>query len=406
MTEFILYFGIGFLVILGLFILFLHFYSKKTNYQDEIEKNNEFIEQKIKNQQDTVNQQLSLFNSDYIEMMEIQNKIISKLNSMDEKWNQHEEILNDIFELMEKKNKKVEESKDDLDKNNDDNNRPSKVDKEYDESLSLEESMEKINKLIGLKQLKDEINLFITVLNVNSIRESLGKKPIKQSLHSLFLGPPGTGKTTVARILGNIYRSTGILEKGHVVEVTRSDLVAEYIGKSAILTNQKINEALGGILFVDEAYSLFSDSKNDFGNEVISTLIKRMEDERDDFVVIFAGYEKEMKSLLDSNTGLRSRFTHSFHFETYSKDELLEIFKSNFTDQGFYLTEKAEQKLIKLFQEELDKNSEHFGNGRFARNMFNRAIRNQSERIYKISKERDVTIDDLEKITEEDIENV
>lgn len=263
---------------------------------------------------------------------------------------------------------------------------------------NLDDSLEELYSLVGLESLKKEIKLLIDVLEVNKIREKFGKKKTSQQLNSLFLGNPGTGKTTVARILGQIFRTTGVLSSGHIVEVSRVDLVSQYIGKSAILTNQKIDEAKGGILFIDEAYSLFSGNDSDFGSEVISTLIKRMEDDRGEFVVILAGYEKEMKSLLDSNTGLRSRFTHSFHFENYNKFELLEIFKIHFTDQGFYLTKEAEHKIMEIFQNKINDKNNHFGNGRFARNMFETAIKNQSKRIKKISNEREVVLDDLERI--------
>lgn len=270
-------------------------------------------------------------------------------------------------------------------------------------SLSIEESLLLINKLIGMHQLKDEINLFIDVLNVNKIRKDLGKKSIDQSLHSVFYGPPGTGKTSVARILGSIYKSAGILSSGHIVEVSRSDLVSQYIGKTAIITNYKIDEAQGGILFIDEAYSLFSESGSDYGSEAVNTLIKRMEDDRSNFVVILAGYKKEMDSFLKSNTGFKSRFTHLFTFENYTIDELVMIYESFFTDQGFYLTDNALSRLKSLFEVEIKKDPDTFGNGRFARNLFESSLRSQSRRLLELSELKTITIDDLEKIEEEDI---
>lgn len=266
-----------------------------------------------------------------------------------------------------------------------------------------EDALLLIDSMVGMKRLKEEVHLLVDVLHVNSIRESLGKKPLKQSLHSVFFGSPGTGKTSVARLLGQIYKASGILSKGHVVEVSRSDLVSQYIGHTALLTNKKINEALGGILFIDEAYSLYSESGSDYGSEVINTLIKRMEDDRGDFIVIMAGYQKEMHSFLNSNTGLKSRFTHVFHFETYTPEELITIFSSYFNNQGFRLSPEAHAKLIDIFQEELKDKDPSFGNGRFARNLFERALRLQSRRLKIISLERKITIDDVEVITEEDI---
>lgn len=271
--------------------------------------------------------------------------------------------------------------------------------------LTIEESLSLIDSLIGMKALKQEINLFVDVLHVNSIREKLGKKPIQQSLHSVFYGSPGTGKTTVARLLGFIYQASGILSKGHVVEVSRSDLVSQYIGKTALQTEAKINEANGGILFIDEAYSLYSESGSDYGAEVVNTLIKRMEDDRGNFVVIMAGYKKEMDEFLNSNTGLKSRFTHVFHFETYTSDELVEIFQSYFSDQGFYLSNAALDKLTNIFNSELAKKDPSFGNARFARNLFDRAIRLQSKRIKLISETRDISVNDLEEIIADDIVN-
>jgi len=204
--------------------------------------------------------------------------------------------------------------------------------------------------------------------------------------------------------LGEVYKTMGILSVGHVVEVSRSDLVSQYIGKTALLTNSKIEEAQGGILFIDEAYSLFSESGSDYGAEAVNTLIKRMEDDRSNFVVILAGYKQEMDLFLKSNTGLKSRFTHIFNFENYTVDELVEIYKSFFDDQGFYLTDEAHKKLISIFEAEIDKDPNTFGNGRFARNLFESSIRLQSSRLLKISKERDLILDDLERINKEDVE--
>jgi len=374
--------NIFFLIIMILWSVFLLYKSRSNKIVD--------IESNIYNLD--VNTMVSTLSEHSITLKnELSTEFNESLNSLESKLTKKIQDEVDLISFNEFKDKAKEDKKE--------------LSTQHKKSiLTINESLLAVNSMVGMKTLKDEINLFVNVLHVNKIREKLGKKSINQSLHSVFLGPPGTGKTSIARILGHIYKSSGILTSGHIVEVSRVDLISQYIGKTAILTNHKIDEAIGGVLFIDEAYSLFSKSDSDYGAEAVNTLIKRMEDDRNSFVVILAGYKKEMAEFLESNTGLKSRFTHVFHFDAYTVDELVSIFKIEFKDQGFFLTPDAEEKLKDIFDSEMKRDTSSFGNGRFARNLFERSIRLQSKRILDISKNRDVTINDIEEITSHDIQ--
>ncbi len=248
-------------------------------------------------------------------------------------------------------------------------------------SYRLKQKVHELNALIGLNDIKSEINTLINLIYVNSIKESYGINAYKSSYHMIFTGHPGTGKTTVARLLSKIFHELGLLSKGHLVEVDRSNLVAGYIGQTAINVRNVIESALGGILFIDEAYSLSRDSQmSDFGHEAIETLVKQMEDSRDDLVVIIAGYPQEMKKFVNSNPGLRSRFNISFNFPNFSVLEMVEIFnlfcvKNNLTcEEGFF------EHIFSIFSMYTDL-YETEGNARWVRKLFETSLRNQANRL-------------------------
>ena len=259
--------------------------------------------------------------------------------------------------------------------------------------------MERLNSLIGLSPVKQQFKTLLNVIQVNKAREDNGLKVSKMSYHCVFTGNPGTGKTTVARLVAQAYKELGILEKGHLVETDRSGLVAEYVGQTAPKTNAIIDSALDGILFIDEAYTLVG-GLNDFGPEAIATLLKRMEDDRDRLIVILAGYTKEMKSFIDSNPGLQSRFTRYIEFPDYTQEELYKIFISNLDKYEYHLTEEADLTLKGIISRAIRKGDRNFGNGRFIRNLFEKAIESQSNRL---SIKKDLSKEELISITDEDL---
>lgn len=250
---------------------------------------------------------------------------------------------------------------------------------------SLEQDIAELNKLIGLEGVKKDVITMTNFIKVQQLRKEKGIKTSPISYHCVFTGNPGTGKTTVARIVGRIYHDLGILKKGHLIETDRSGLVAEYIGQTAIKTNKLIDSAVDGVLFIDEAYTLATGDKKDFGNEAIATLLKRMEDERDRLVVIIAGYSDEMKNFINANPGLNSRFGRKIEFEDYNKDELVQIFDMLVRENEYTLENKAKNAIGNVIKNELSKKDRNFGNGRYVRNMFERIIENQANRLSQIS---------------------
>ncbi len=273
---------------------------------------------------------------------------------------------------------------------------PTKKTDHKDVSTMLQE----IDTLIGLDIVKKEIHSLISYLQVEKLRAEQGGKETKLNLHFVFRGNPGTGKTTVARKIAEVFKSMGLLSKGHLIEVDRAGLVAQYVGQTAPKTNGIIDTAMGGVLFIDEAYTLSGDI---FGKEAIDTLLKRMEDDKGKFIVIAAGYFKEMEDFLNSNSGLTSRFTKFIDFEDYNSDEMLAIFKFMFSDKGLLLDEDAEKRLKSLFMAIHKNRDKNFANGRTVRNIFERSLQNQSVRIGPLVTEGSVATDILNTITAEDI---
>jgi hypothetical protein len=247
---------------------------------------------------------------------------------------------------------------------------------------TLDAALAQLESLVGLDGVKNEIKRLSGFLEIQKQRCQASLQIAQVSLHLVFAGAPGTGKTTVARIVAEIYHALGLLKKGHLVETDRSGLVGQYVGHTSKKTNDVIDSALGGILFIDEAYGLTKNGgEGDFGGEAIDTLVKRMEDERHQLVVIVAGYPNEMQDFLDSNPGLRSRFNTHLFFDNYTAAELSHIFSIFCKSNDYALNQAAKVKLEKLFQHHAAHAGPSFGNGRFARNLFEQVIRNQAFRL-------------------------
>ncbi len=257
-----------------------------------------------------------------------------------------------------------------------------------------------LDKLVGLGSVKDEIKKLTNFIRIQQVRANQGLKTSPISYHCVFTGNPGTGKTTVARIIASIYKDLGVLSKGHLVETDRSGLVAEYVGQTAVKTNKIIDSALGGVLFIDEAYSLVQGSENDFGLEAISTLLKRMEDDRHRLVVILAGYGEEMKQFIDANPGLQSRFNRYIHFEDYSASELLSIFEGMVVRSDYKLSPAAKEQLLGVIEKAVAGKDRNFGNARFVRNLFEKTLENQASRL---APQEVLTTELLQEIASEDI---
>ena len=263
----------------------------------------------------------------------------------------------------------------------------------------LEDLQKELDSYVGLGAVKKEVRNLIDLVKIHQLREQNGLPAPELSLHMVFSGSPGTGKTTIARLMARIYHTLGILSKGQLVEVDRSGLVAGYVGQTALKTGKAIEKALGGVLFIDEAYALNGSSDNDFGQEAIDTILKAMEDHRDDLVVIAAGYDELMDRFIHSNPGLESRFNRFLHFEDYSPEELLEIFRMR-CDKGCYQLEEDAAGLVRDFLREENRDPESFGNARGVRNVFERILVCQANRLAGME---NVTREDLMKLTAADV---
>jgi hypothetical protein len=265
----------------------------------------------------------------------------------------------------------------------------------------LDVVLTELTSLIGLERVKSDVTQLINFLKVQQLRQSKGLEIQPVSRHLVFKGNPGTGKTTIARLIAEIYRELGILSKGHLVETDRSGLVAGYVGQTALKVREVVESALGGVLFIDEAYALYTGSMgHDFGQEAIDTLLKLMEDHRDDLVVVAAGYTDNMDAFLSSNPGVRSRFNKYFDFDDYEPVQLVEIFDRFCHKAGYVTTSDTKEELLKVFSVLYEMRDKTFGNARLARNIFEATLSNQANRIVAIP---NITIERLSTITVEDL---
>ena len=253
--------------------------------------------------------------------------------------------------------------------------------KESQESESLGNVLDELNSLIGLATVKEEVQSLINFIKIQEKRRKQGIKSNDLGLHCVFTGAPGTGKTTVARLLSRVYKQLGLLSVGNLVETDRAGLVASYVGQSESKTTKKIEQAMGGTLFIDEAYSLSNQGKSDYGDEVIAVLLKQMEDQRGDLSIIVAGYSNEMNEFIESNPGLRSRFNRFIHFPDYSSEELFMIYDSMVSSAQYKLNEAAVVRAKSIIESITRNKGKDFGNAREMRNLFEETIENHSTRI-------------------------
>jgi len=250
----------------------------------------------------------------------------------------------------------------------------------------LEQALAELNNLVGMDNIKEEVKTLANFLKVQKIRAERGLAQTQVSLHCVFCGPPGTGKTTVARLTSRIFQGLGFLQKGHLIETDRSGMVAGYVGQTAKKVDDLVNSALDGVLFIDEAYALVpQDANRDFGQEAIDILLKRMEDYRDRLVIIVAGYTDEMSTFIEANPGLKSRFNRYFYFDHFKPEELLAIFEKTCEKSHFKLTADAREKLRRYLEDLYINRDKTFGNGRTVRNLFEKTIEKQANRLAVLS---------------------
>lgn len=256
---------------------------------------------------------------------------------------------------------------------------------------TIEELLAELDALIGLDHVKAEVRRLTSLLRIQKLRAERDLPTIETSRHLVFTGNPGTGKTTVARLLSQIYRTLDVVERGHLVETDRADLVAGFVGQTATKTKAVLESALGGTVLIDEAYALARGGENDFGREAIDTLVKFMEDHRDDLAVVVAGYPNEMQDFIDTNPGLQSRFARTLEFPDYTTDELVRIFDAMSAKQEYHLDDPARARLEEVI--EAEPRGRGFGNARFVRNVFEQAVSMQAVRL------ADVTTPTTEQLT-------
>lgn len=269
------------------------------------------------------------------------------------------------------------------------------------EDDTLEKVLQELNELIGLDEVKKDIEELINLLEIQKKRSTEGLRNIEITLHTVFMGSPGTGKTTVARLLSRIFKHLGFLSKGQLYETDREGLIAGYVGQTAIKVNNAVNSSIGGVLFIDEAYALTQNSLgNDYGSEAINILLKRMEDSRKDLAVVVAGYTEPMKNFIESNPGLQSRFNRYFYFKDFTPLQLYAIFESFCIKSDFIISDEAKEKLTDTFELLYRDKTESFGNARLARNVFEKSIQNQANRIITLT---ELNRDTLKIVTDDDI---